>query len=86
MDKKIKVGEIQGHEVIYIPDRGLLFCKNTIVRYSDIENILKSSNQKEEIPEKNLEIIKDNDIIHFGCLTTTIENCKAIKKEIRKIH
>lgn len=80
----MKVGEIQGYDVIYIPEKDVIFCKNTVVKYSVIRKIVKGSSSRDEIPEKELVITKDNSTIHFGCLTTTISNCNEIAKNVAK--
>ena len=57
---KHKVGEINGNEVIYISEKDVIFCKNTAVKFPIIECIIRNKEDKGEIPEKNLTIIKDN--------------------------
>ena len=84
MCEECKVGEIQGHDVIYIPSKDVIFCKNTAIKFSIIEKIIRSNLERSEIPEKNLTIIKDNGIVSLGCLTTTITNCLNIRKRVRK--
>ena len=42
----MKVGEIQGYPVVYIPEKDSIFCKNTIVKYPIIERIVLSSKGK----------------------------------------
>lgn len=84
MCEECKVGEIQGHNVIYIPSKDVIFCKNTAVKFSVIEEIIRSNLERSEIPEKNLTIIKDNGIVSLGCLTTTMTNCLNIRKRVRK--
>lgn len=80
----IKVGKIGIHDVLYVPEKDIIFCKNTTIKYSIIRKIIKGSFCRTEIPEKELVIIKDNNIIHLGCLTTTLENCENISLEVRK--
>lgn len=80
----MKVGEIQGYPVVYIPEKDSIFCKNTIVKYPIIERIILSSHEKEEIPEKNLTIQKEKNIVHLGCLTTSKSNLLAIKRQVYK--
>ena len=84
MCEECKVGEIQGHDVIYIPSKDVIFCKNTAVKFSVIEEIIRSNLERSEIPEKNLTIIKDNGIVSLGCLTTTMTNCLNIRKRVKK--
>lgn len=82
----VKVGEIQGHDVIYIPEKDVIFCKNTTLSFPLIEKIIiKSSMDRTSIPEKELVITKDNNTIHLGCLTTTMENCQNIRKQVNKL-
>lgn len=85
MSETVKVGEIQGCDVLYIPEKDIIFCKNTAIKVSLIVGALKSNMSVEEIPEKNLTIIKDNGTVTLGCLTTTMTNCKEIIREITKI-
>ena len=85
MCEECKVGEIQGHDVIYIPSKDVIFCKNTAIKFSIIEKIIRSNLERCKILEKNLTIIKDNGIVHLGCLTTTMENCLNIRRRISKL-
>ena len=85
MCEECKVGEIQGYDVIYIPSKDVIFCKNTAIKFSIIEKIIRSNLERIEIPEKNLTIIKDNGIVHLGCLTTTMENCLNIRRRTSKL-
>lgn len=82
---KYKVGEIQNHDVIYVPERNQIFCKNTAVNFSVIEKIIRGSTIRETIPEKDLTITKDMGIVTLGCLTTTMENCQAIMRSVNKL-
>lgn len=83
MTKEV-VGNIDGNDVIYVLEKDILFCKNTTVSYPIIERIIRSANSREEIPEKNLTIHKDGDFINFGCLHTTLGNCREINKNVKK--
>ena len=76
MCEERKVGKIQGHDVIYIPSKDVIFCKNTAVKFSVIEKIIRSNLERGEIPEKNLTIIKDNGTVSLGCLTTKTNNSR----------
>lgn len=40
---------------------------------------------RETIPEKNLTITKNMGIVTLGCLTTTMENCLNIRKQVNKL-
>lgn len=84
MCEECKVGEIQGHDVIYIPSKDVIFCKNTAIKFSLIEKIIRSNLERYKIPEKDLTIIKDNGTVSLGCLTTTMANCLDIRKRVRK--
>ena len=76
------VGNIQGYDVIYIPERRILFCKNTAVPYNLLKEAVYGDMDRYNIPQKNLVIRKSSEIIEFGCLTTTIENAKNILTNI----
>lgn len=78
------VGTINGYDVIYVPEKNKIFCKNTAVDYTLIEKLVRGSNMRETIPEKNLTITKDMGIVTLGCLTTTMENCLNIRKKVHK--
>ena len=80
-----KVGEISGYDVIYIPERNQIFCKNTAVNFSTIERIIRGSTMRDTIPEKDLTITKDMGIVTLGCLTTTMENCLSIRRKVNKL-
>ncbi len=82
---RIVVGEIQGYDVLYIPERDCLFCKNTVLPVSIAKEALKSSLDRYEVPDKNLVILLSNFTIDLGCLSTTRENCRNIIKNINKL-
>lgn len=79
------VGNIQGHDVVYVPERNQIFCKNTAVNYSLIERIVRGNTMRETIPEKDLTITKDMGVVTLGCLTTTMENCLSIRRNVIKL-
>ena len=79
------VGTIQGQDVIYVPEKDQIFCKNTAVNYSLIERLIRFGMDRESIPEKNLVITKDSGLIHLGCLTTTMENLLNIRSQVLKV-
>ena len=83
--KKIVVGEIQGHDVYYIPEKDYVFCKNTVLPLSIMVGALKSGADRVEVPEKNLVIKLSETTVDMGCLTTTRENLNKIKKTISKL-
>lgn len=72
------VGNIQGYDVIYVPEKRILFCKNTAVPYDLLKEAVYGDMDRYDIPQKNLVIRKSGEIIEFGCLTTTIEKAKNI--------
>lgn len=81
-----KVGEIQGYDVLYVPERNQIFCKNTAVNFSLIERIIRGSTIRESIPEKELTITKEGSVVTLGCLTTTMKNCLSIRQNVNKIN
>lgn len=81
----VKVGEIQGYDVIYVPEKDVIFCKNTTLSFPLIERIVRGSMERTSIPEKELVIIKNDNVVHLGCLTTTMENCLEIRKQVNKL-
>lgn len=79
------VGEIQGYDVIYIPEKDIVFCKNTAIRLSVLDEAVKSHTISSTIEEKNLTITKYNGTLCLGCLTTTLDNYRAMKRKISKL-
>lgn len=76
------IGNIQGYDVIYIPEKQILFCKNTAVPQKFLEEAVYGNLERYNIPQKNLVIRKDGSIIEFGCLRTTMEHAKNILANI----
>lgn len=79
---RVVVGNIQGYDVIYIPEKDILFCKNTAVPHNLLKEAVYGGLERYTIPQKNLVIRKNNGIIEFGCLITTTENAKEILANI----
>lgn len=79
------VGEINGHDVIYIPEKDVIFCKNTTLSFPLIERIIRGKQERTNIPEKNLTVILDNGVVNLGCLTTTMQNCLEIRQRVNKL-
>ena len=79
----IEVGKIEDWPVQYIPERRMLFCKNTAISLDKIELMLRSSLSRERDEAKNLTIVKLNNVVQFGCLTTTLDNIESIRKNIK---
>lgn len=83
--KKIVVGDIQGHDVLYIPEKEYVFCKNTVLPLQLMLNVLKGTTDRVEVPEKNLVIKVEGTNVDMGCLSTTKENLHNIRKTISKL-
>lgn len=81
---EIEVGKIEGYPVLYLPERDLVFCKNTVLPFKKMQSILHSSRSKHEIPEKQLSITKLDSTVTLGCLITPEYNLRKIEKEICK--
>ena len=79
----VKVGEIEGWPVLYNPEKQRLFCKNTSISLDVIEEMLKSPLSRERNEEKNLTVIKMDNVVHLSCLTTTTDNISNIRKSIK---
>lgn len=84
MDKVI-VGSIEGYDVIYMPEKDYVFCKNTVLPLQIMLNVLKNNTDIVEVPDKNLTIRASTSTVDMGCLSTTKDNLYKIKKEISKI-
>jgi hypothetical protein len=82
----MQVGTIEGWPVEYIPEKDIVFCKNTAVPLKVIERMLASSLDREVYEKKNLSIVKLEGVIYFGCLTTSTSNVREIKENIKKIN
>ena len=79
------VGRIEGHDVIYVPERDILFCKNTTMPYKVMKAALLDDPTDRLELKKDLTMTRDGEIIRLACLTTNIENCIEINKKIKKI-
>ena len=83
---EIIVGKIQDHDVIYIPEKDILFCKNTTMPYSVMRAaLIESPVDRLELKSDLIMTQSDNGIIQLACLTTNIENIKEINKQIKKV-
>ena len=83
MERKV-VGKIQGYDVIYIPEKDIVFCKNTVVNYINTDRAINSSMSRDNVDNK-LTITKDNGMIYLGCLNTTRSNVSKILNQIKVI-
>ena len=81
---EIIVGEIEEFDVIYVPEKDVLFCKNTTIPYKRIKKAVDSNIDKEEL-KSNLTMYIDRGSVQLGCLTTTLENIKQIDLNIKKV-
>jgi hypothetical protein len=81
---QVKVGEIDGYDVIYVPEKDQVFCKNTAINFPTIERIVRGSLIMATIPEKKLVVTKEGNIVTLGCLTTTMNNCLSIRHNVNK--
>lgn len=80
------VGSIEDHDVIYVSEKDILFCKNTSVPYNKMRGVLIDREYDRcEIKNDLIATISDTGMVSLGCLTTTLENCIEINKEIKKI-
>lgn len=83
--EKIVVGKIEEHDVLYLPERDCIFCKNTVIPFNTASEISKSSLDRYEVPEKNLVVKLFPTTIELGCLTTTRDNYESILKQIKRL-
>lgn len=61
------IGEIQGYDVIYIPEKDIVFCKNTAIRLSVLDkavsdNCIRKWCKSYNLPTRSVDIKKINDI------------------------
>lgn len=77
------LGNIQGYDVIYIPEKDILFCKNTAIKRKQIEEAIESSLTRIKIEEKDLVITKDRNLITLGCLHLTRTQATEILNKIK---
>jgi len=82
---EVIVGKIQGHDVIYVPEKEMLFCKNTTMPYKVMRLALLDSPVDRLELKNDLVMTVDQGIVQLACLTTTIENCIEINKQIKKV-
>jgi len=83
--KQIVVGQIQGYDVLYLPEKNYVFCKNTVLPLQIMLNALKNNVDRVEVPDKNLVIKISEFSVEMGCLSTTKENLLSIKRTISKL-
>jgi len=78
------VGEIEGHNVIYIEGKDIVFCKNTAVPYKVIKDAFQKKQSRQQLKE-DLYYISDGFNITLGCLNTNRDDFKKFIKNIEKI-
>lgn len=83
--EKIVVGKIEEHDVLYLPEKDYIFCKNTVIPFNTALEIFKSPLDRYEVPEKNLVAKMSPTTIELGCLTTTRDNYSTILKQIKRL-
>lgn len=85
MENKVQVGIVENYPVYYIPEKDIIFCKNTAVKYDLLKRLYDNPFTHNRIEEKSLDIVKDEFLVRFGCLNTDKENCQKIIKIIKKL-
>lgn len=79
------VGEIEHYDVIYVPEKDIIFCKNTTVPYKLMKAVLIDREMDRVEIKSDLVASINKEIVQLGCLSTTVENCESINKQIKKI-
>lgn len=79
------VGSIEGYDVIYVSEKDIIFCKNTSVAYDKMRAILINRECDRGQIKNDLVVSVCDNSVALGCLTTTLDNCSKINKEIKKI-
>jgi hypothetical protein len=72
------VGKIEGFDVHYVPVKDILFCKNTALKRSILEDFLYGGVDRVSIPSKNIVLYKDNSVVSLGCLTLSYSDADDI--------
>lgn len=83
--EKIQIGDIEGYPVLYLPEKDLIFCKNTVVPYKILIDAFNSGIDRIEYTEKNLIMYFFTNEITLGCLKTSTENFRDMIKTIKNI-
>lgn len=83
--EKVVVGKIEEYDVYYLPEKDTIFCKNTAVPYDKMRIVLIERKYDRAQIKADLEAFIDGGLVELGCLTTTVENCEEINKNIKKI-
>ena len=72
------VGKIEGFDVHYVPEKDILFCKNTALKRSVLSDFFYGSVDRVSIPSKNIVLYKDNSVVSLGCLTLSHSDAEDI--------
>lgn len=72
------VGKIEGFDVHYVPEKDILFCKNTALKRSVLSEFFYGSVDRISIPSKNIVLYKDNSVVSLGCLTLSYSDAEDI--------
>lgn len=78
------IGSIEGHNVIYVEEKDIVFCKNTTVPYSILKRVFKNTLTKQQLKE-DLYYTTDGFNITLGCLSTNKREYQEFIKNIEKI-
>ena len=83
MNKHI-IGSIEGHNVIYIEEKDIVFCKNTAMSYATLKRVFKNALTRQQLKE-DLYYTTDGFNITLGCLSTNKREYQEFIKNIEKI-
>lgn len=72
------VGNIEGFDVHYVPEKDILFCKNTAIKRSILYDFFYGGVDRISIPQKNIVLYKDNSVVSLGCLTLSYSDAENI--------
>lgn len=79
------IGVFGGHPVYYYPELDYLLCKNQKCKFSNLEESINNSIDRQIIKETDLLVLKDYDIVSIGCLKDTRETYNKLKNNIKNI-
>lgn len=79
------VGKIENYDVIYLPEKDLVFCKNTTMPYLVMRKALIIDKIDRQELKEGLIMSINKEIVRLACLTTTLENIQQINTNIQKI-
>lgn len=79
------VGKIEGYDVLYLPEKELLFCKNTTMPYKTMRYALLEQKVDKLRLKHDLVMSVDERIVSLGCLITNMENIENINENIKRI-